>query len=246
MVRGMCEQGRLSVLMITHKFREVMAFCDEVTVLRHGKLMGEGTVRDLTREQMARMMMGDARTSQAGRPSRRERALRAKNSAWPSKNCAPTTRRASRPCRSCHLQWALRDRRNRRRLGQRPARVGAGARRAANASGGKSSCGEKSIGRAPRDAAPSLPRPAGNAAAKRLRRKHDGGGESRLPRLRPAAAYAAAKSAQATGHATSGRRSDWPLSHSARIRPPPRSATFREATFNGPCWRGSWAKASKS
>jgi general nucleoside transport system ATP-binding protein len=60
MVRGMCEQGRLSVLMITHKFREVMAFCDEVTVLRHGKFMGEGAVRDLTREQMARMMMGDA------------------------------------------------------------------------------------------------------------------------------------------------------------------------------------------
>ena len=48
MVRRMCEQGRLSVLMITHKFREVMAFCDEVTVLRHGRLMGEGAVRDLT------------------------------------------------------------------------------------------------------------------------------------------------------------------------------------------------------
>jgi ABC-type uncharacterized transport system ATPase subunit len=60
MIRAMCEQGRLSVLMITHKFREVMAFCDEVTVLRHGKFMGEGAVRELTREQMARMMMGDA------------------------------------------------------------------------------------------------------------------------------------------------------------------------------------------
>ena len=34
--------GELSVLMITHKFREVMAFCDEVTVLRHGRLTGEG------------------------------------------------------------------------------------------------------------------------------------------------------------------------------------------------------------
>ena len=60
MVRGMCELGRLSVLMISHKFREVMAFCDDVTVLRHGRLMGEGSVRELTREQMAGMMMGDA------------------------------------------------------------------------------------------------------------------------------------------------------------------------------------------
>src|ERR671923_1862 len=34
MLREMCTQGGLSVLMITHKFREVMAFCDGVTVLR--------------------------------------------------------------------------------------------------------------------------------------------------------------------------------------------------------------------
>jgi general nucleoside transport system ATP-binding protein len=60
MVRGMCTQGHLSVLMITHKFREVMAFCDEVTVLRQGCLMGEGAVRDLTPEAMAQMMMGHA------------------------------------------------------------------------------------------------------------------------------------------------------------------------------------------
>jgi simple sugar transport system ATP-binding protein len=60
MVRGMCNQGILSALMITHKFREVMAFCDEVTVLRQGKFMGEGAVRDLTPEAMAHMMMGAA------------------------------------------------------------------------------------------------------------------------------------------------------------------------------------------
>lgn len=60
MVRGMCTEGSLSVLMITHKFREIMAFCDEVTVLRHGKRTGEGAVRDLTPEAMAKMMMGTA------------------------------------------------------------------------------------------------------------------------------------------------------------------------------------------
>jgi ABC-type uncharacterized transport system ATPase subunit len=60
MVRAMCSSGSLSVLMITHKFREVMAFCDEVTILRHGKLMGGGKVSDLTPQTMAQMMMGTA------------------------------------------------------------------------------------------------------------------------------------------------------------------------------------------
>src|SRR5208283_4207504 len=60
MVRQMCTEGRLSVLMITHKFREVMGFCDEVTVLRHGKFMGEGQVCDLNSEIMSKMMMGTA------------------------------------------------------------------------------------------------------------------------------------------------------------------------------------------
>ena len=36
MVRDMATRGELSVLMITHKFREVTAFADEVTVLRRG------------------------------------------------------------------------------------------------------------------------------------------------------------------------------------------------------------------
>jgi simple sugar transport system ATP-binding protein len=60
MVRQMCTEGRLSVLMITHKFREVMGFCDEVSVLRQGRLTGEGLVKDLTPAAMAEMMMGKA------------------------------------------------------------------------------------------------------------------------------------------------------------------------------------------
>jgi simple sugar transport system ATP-binding protein len=60
MVRQMCSEGRLSVLMITHKFREVTKFCDEVSVLRQGKLTGEGAVRDLSAATMAEMMMGKA------------------------------------------------------------------------------------------------------------------------------------------------------------------------------------------
>jgi ABC-type uncharacterized transport system ATPase subunit len=62
LLRAMTQQegdGKLTVLMISHKFREVMKFADEVTVLRRGKLVGGGRVADLTPEAMARMMVGD-------------------------------------------------------------------------------------------------------------------------------------------------------------------------------------------
>jgi len=53
--------GRLSVLIISHKFREVMAFCDEITVLRKGKFAGHGLVKNLSISDMAEMMMGEKR-----------------------------------------------------------------------------------------------------------------------------------------------------------------------------------------
>ena len=40
LLRGMAQEGRLTILMISHKFREVMAFADEVTVLRRGRPAG--------------------------------------------------------------------------------------------------------------------------------------------------------------------------------------------------------------
>jgi len=58
MLRGMVVNDGLTILMITHKFREVMAFADEVTILRRGKLAGAGKVADLTPDNMARMMIG--------------------------------------------------------------------------------------------------------------------------------------------------------------------------------------------
>ena len=60
-LRGMVDRRELSVLLITHKFREVMAFCDEVTVLRRGRWAGHGRVSELTAARMAEMMMGEAR-----------------------------------------------------------------------------------------------------------------------------------------------------------------------------------------
>ncbi|MEQ3626869.1 MAG: ABC transporter ATP-binding protein [Celeribacter sp.] len=57
-VRALTQAGRLTVLMITHKFREVRAFADEVTVLRRGRVTGTGHVTDLSNDDMAQMMMG--------------------------------------------------------------------------------------------------------------------------------------------------------------------------------------------
>jgi len=58
MLRGMVGQGALTILMITHKFREVMAFADEVTILRRGHLAGKGHVKELSPDAMARTMIG--------------------------------------------------------------------------------------------------------------------------------------------------------------------------------------------
>ena len=59
LIRDMAHAGALTVLIITHKFREVMAFADEVSVLRRGKLAGYGRVADLTPDAMAQMMVGE-------------------------------------------------------------------------------------------------------------------------------------------------------------------------------------------
>ncbi|MEN9224096.1 MAG: ABC transporter ATP-binding protein [Thermostichus sp. DRC_bins_24] len=61
LVRRSVEAGELSVLLITHKFREVNAFADEVTVLRRGQLAGHGEVKDLSTAKMAEMMLGQQR-----------------------------------------------------------------------------------------------------------------------------------------------------------------------------------------
>ena len=73
LLKGMVGEGRLSVLHITHKFREVQAFADEITVLRRGKLAGAGRVRDLSVDEMSAMMMGEARVARRVEKVERER-----------------------------------------------------------------------------------------------------------------------------------------------------------------------------
>jgi ABC-type uncharacterized transport system ATPase subunit len=55
----MAQAKDITVVIITHKFREVTAFADAVTVLRRGKHVGGGKVGEVTTPDMARMMIGD-------------------------------------------------------------------------------------------------------------------------------------------------------------------------------------------
>lgn len=59
-VRAMTQAGEITVLMITHKFREVSAYADNVSILRKGKLVGGGAVAKMSVEQMSHAMMGQA------------------------------------------------------------------------------------------------------------------------------------------------------------------------------------------
>ena len=74
LVRAMTRAGELTVLMISHKFHEVTAFADDITVLRKGRLAGAGKVAALDRKAMAAMMIGDQAI--AGLDSRAEIAQR--------------------------------------------------------------------------------------------------------------------------------------------------------------------------
>jgi general nucleoside transport system ATP-binding protein len=58
MLRDLTKVGRLSVVLITHKFREVRGFAEDVTVLRGGRLVGAGKVAELNDSDLAGLMFG--------------------------------------------------------------------------------------------------------------------------------------------------------------------------------------------
>ena len=69
-VREIARSGRCSVLIITHKFREVMAYADEVSVMRRGRLVQHCRVADTTPAQLAAAMMGHSGSSAPARVTR--------------------------------------------------------------------------------------------------------------------------------------------------------------------------------
>ena len=56
-IKAMTKDG-LSVIFISHKLREVLAFSDRIAVLRHGKKVGEMATADADEKVIARMMVG--------------------------------------------------------------------------------------------------------------------------------------------------------------------------------------------
>src|SRR5208282_2067648 len=47
-----------SIILITHKLKEIKAIADRCTVIRRGKVVGTVAVKDTTEAQMAEMMVG--------------------------------------------------------------------------------------------------------------------------------------------------------------------------------------------
>lgn len=56
-MRGFADEGK-SILFITHKLNEIVQVADRCTVLRKGKLIGTVDVKDTTKEELSKMMVG--------------------------------------------------------------------------------------------------------------------------------------------------------------------------------------------
>ncbi len=56
-MRGFTKEGK-SILFITHKLNEIMAVADRCTVLRKGKCIGTVEIKDTTKEELSKMMVG--------------------------------------------------------------------------------------------------------------------------------------------------------------------------------------------
>ena len=183
----MARSGQVTVLMITHKFREVMAFADEVTVLRRGRLAGEGRVAELTPARLAEMMVG------AGDP----RGPRPAQNGWdPAPGGAPGHRRPRGRGRPGPSRWTTSPSRCARERSSAspasPATASASWSRSSPASAcpppgavASTAALPRHAGRDPRHGAFSLPE---EPLPQRLRARHDRRREHGLPRLRPAAA----------------------------------------------------------
>ena len=202
MLRDMVAKGDLTILMITHKFREVMAFADEVTVLRRGKLAGAGHVEELTPDAMARTMIGaeeltvqPARTGEFGAPRLDIEKLTALDDGG-----QPAVRDVSLSCAAARSSASPAS----------PATARASWSRCSPASARRER-GDPRAGRALSrdargDAAQSPLAAAGGAAEERLRRAHERRRQYGVPRVRPPAVRDRRLVAQSRGIPRDARR----------------------------------------
>ena len=75
-VRAVARRGECTVLMITHKFREVMAYADAVTVLRRGRKVHGTHVAITTPAELAQAMIGETAGGSARAPAHGEPVAR--------------------------------------------------------------------------------------------------------------------------------------------------------------------------
>ncbi|MBV8851529.1 MAG: ATP-binding cassette domain-containing protein, partial [Methylobacteriaceae bacterium] len=77
LMRSLADAGELTIIIITHKLKEVMAFADELTVLRRGKMAGGGKVVALSPADMTTIMIAEshnpAALARTGEPDPRAR-----------------------------------------------------------------------------------------------------------------------------------------------------------------------------
>ena len=70
MMRVLKDQG-VGIVFISHKLKEVMQVCDRYTILRDGNMVAEGSVAEVTTDDLARFMVGhDIRTMALQREKR--------------------------------------------------------------------------------------------------------------------------------------------------------------------------------
>jgi simple sugar transport system ATP-binding protein len=80
-VRAFARSGACSVVIITHKFREVMAYADAVTVLRKGRAVHHCLVADSTPALLAAAMMGETEPQEAAAAPAHEPSIKAAHTA---------------------------------------------------------------------------------------------------------------------------------------------------------------------
>ena len=56
-LKNLKEQGK-TIIVITHKLREVMELADSITVIKQGKVVGNVLKKDTSERELAQMMVG--------------------------------------------------------------------------------------------------------------------------------------------------------------------------------------------
>ena len=64
-LRALSTSEACTILLVTHKIEEVLRFADKVTVLRAGHVVGSENIHSLRREDLAKLMIGEIKSSGA-------------------------------------------------------------------------------------------------------------------------------------------------------------------------------------